>query len=57
MVLKRLFLLYDMLQQVKMETAGVSWIIAGSQPSTGLLAMGVRFALRPAKSAEPALQG
>ena len=32
-------------------TKALSWIIAGSQPSTGLLAMGVRFAPRPAKSA------
>ena len=27
----------------------MSWIIAGSQPSTGLLAMGVRFASTPRK--------
>ena len=37
--------------KIILETVGVSWIIAGSQPSTGLLAMGVRFAPRPAKSA------
>ena len=35
----------------------MSWIIAGSQPSTGLLAIGVRFALRPAKSASWIIAG
>ena len=39
------------------ERTGVSWIIAGSQPSTGLLAIGVHFVTRPAKSAEPLIQG
>ena len=40
-----------------LERTGVSWIIAGSQPSTGLLAIGVHFVTRPAKSAEPLIQG